>query len=129
MQVEDSLPRMLTIINHQSVSLLQTLLLCNAGCSHHHLAQDDLVPILSAGDSSESVLVLGDDEDVGGRHGSDVAEGEDEVVLEDHLRGYFLADQFVEDRLLRHPTVLIMIYQYKRLILLKIMRKYEVEGL
>lgn len=104
MQVDvgDSLTRMFSIIDHQSVSASESLLLGDLGSGHQHLAQNGLVLLLSLRDSSQSVLILGDDDDVGGRNGCDIAEGEDELVLEDHGAWDLLVDELVEDRLLGH---------------------------
>lgn len=57
---------------------------------------------LSLGDTGESILVLGNDDDVSGRNGRNIAESEDEVILVDHCAWDLLADEFVEDRLLGH---------------------------
>lgn len=57
---------------------------------------------LGLGDASESVLIFGDDDDVSGRNGGDIAEGEDVLILEDHGAWDLLVDEFVEDRLLGH---------------------------
>lgn len=102
MDVRYRLPRVLALVYHQSVAAAQPFLLGDLRSRHQHLAQDGLVLLLSLGNPGEPVLVFGDDDDVGGRNGRDVAEGEDELVLEDHCAWDLLADEFVEDRLLGH---------------------------
>ena len=77
MQVEDGLPCMLAVIDHDAIPMPESLLLGDLGRSHQKLAQDDFVVLLGPGQRRKSLLVLGDDEDVdwGGR--GDVPEGED----------------------------------------------------
>jgi hypothetical protein len=94
---------MLSIVNHQSVSLLQSLLLGHPRSSHQQLPQNGLVPVLSLGDAGQSVLMLRDDENVNRGNWGDVPEGKDELVLEHHLRRDLLSHQFIKDRLLCHP--------------------------
>lgn len=104
--VVDGLSRMLSVIDDQSIPLLQALLLGNPGSSHQQLSQNQLVSFLGFGDSSEAILILGDYEDVCGRDWRNIPKGEDEVVLKDHLGGYLFSDQFVEDGFVCH----LMIY-------------------
>lgn len=102
MDMRDGLARVLALVYHQPVSVSEALLLGDLGSRDQHLAQDGLVLFLGLGDAGESVLVLGDDEDVGGRNGGDIAEGEDVLILEDHCAWDLLADELVEDRLFGH---------------------------
>jgi len=100
--VRNCLACVLAVVDHQSIAAAEFLLLGDLGSRHQHLAQNGLVFFLGLGDTSESVLVLGDDDDVSGCDGGDIAEGEDELILEDHCAWDLLVDEFVEDRLLGH---------------------------
>lgn len=107
MDVGDFLPAVLALIYHQPISLLQVLQLCDFGSSYQQFPQNGLVLLLGLRDPAESVLVLGNDEDVGGGDWCDVPEGEDEVVLVDHLARNLLSDELVENCLLCHLQDLI----------------------
>ncbi len=85
MQVEDSLPGMFSIIDDDPVALLEAFLLGDLRGRYQQFTQNCLVSFFGLGNPSQSVFIFGDDEDVGGRHGCDVSEGEQELVFVDNF--------------------------------------------
>jgi hypothetical protein len=85
MQVEDSLPGMFSIIDDDPVALLEAFLLGDLRGRYQQFTQNCLVSFFGLGNPSQSVFIFGDDEDVGGRHGCDVSEGEHELVFVDNF--------------------------------------------
>lgn len=102
MQVEDGLSGMLPVIDDDTVTLGEPLLLGDLGCSHQQLPQNNLMLFLSLRQSGQSLLLLGDNEDVHWRRRSDVPKGEDRLVLIDHVGRDLPADELVEDSFLSH---------------------------
>lgn len=62
--------------------------------------------LFGLGNSSQSVLVLGDDKDVDWSSRGDVSKGEDEFILKNNFAWDLLFDQFVKYGLVRHPKMI-----------------------
>lgn len=96
-QVRYFLQRVLSFIDYQSISLTQMLLLGYLGGSYEEFAENGLVLVLCLGDTSQSVLLFGDDEDMRGRNWCNIPEGEDVIVLEHSVNRYLFLNNHIED--------------------------------
>lgn len=87
------------LVDDQSVAIVaQPLLAGHLGSHEHEVAHERFLVLLHVSNSADGLL--GDDEDVSGRLGSDVMEGNRRVVLEDLLRGDGAIHDLSEDRVL-----------------------------
>lgn len=94
MEVKDRLSGAGADVEHSAVSLLDVALAGDLGGGEMAAADDFGVGGLGFFQSRE--MFLGNNEDVGGRLGADVFEGEDVVVFVDFLRGNFAAEDAAE---------------------------------
>ena len=88
---------MLAIINDGTVAVFETLLLGDFSAHYQEMSQQLRVLFSRLTETSESITVLGDNQEVSGGHRVDVTEGQRELILIDYLCGYLLSDNPVED--------------------------------
>ena len=96
--MENTLAALCSFVDDSAVATFgKAFLSSHFGTSDHQVAQKRGVAILSLGDASESVTVLGNDEEVFGSDGCDVAESQTLVILVDDVGRDLLAHDLVED--------------------------------
>ena len=97
-EVVNCLTAMHAFVDDGSIARVgHALFSCNLCAHDHEVSKECRVSVFSLADSSETVTVLGDDEEVLGGDRCDIVEGQALVVFIDDVSGDFLPDNFVED--------------------------------
>lgn len=96
MEVGDGLAAVGAVVDDDAEAVfLEALLFGDGGDAGHHVAEEGLVIVFGEGDAGN--WFFGDEEEVGGCLGADVAEAEAEVVFVDDVGGDFAGDDFFEE--------------------------------
>jgi hypothetical protein len=104
MQVEDGLPCIGAVI-HDQAALPGAVFTGEFGAEADHFADERVVFPGKRGRAAE--VFFGDDQEMGGRLGGDIPEGEDVIILIDFLSGNFTVDDFTENTGAGHLFLLV----------------------
>jgi len=95
-QMVDTLCAILAIVDDETESFRTQFLALHLG-DVNEMAQNGLLIFAHLGQLRETVAVFGNDEEVHGRLGIDVPEGQALIVFVDLVRGPFAGQELVED--------------------------------
>lgn len=89
------LPAVIACIDHRAVAVGESFFSGDLLSFDQEVAEEGVV--LGGGVCEFRDVLFGDDQDVGGRLGGDVPEGEAEIVFVDDVGGDFFAEDFAEE--------------------------------
>ena len=105
-EVEDTLAALSTFIDDCAVALFsQAFLRGNFGNDSHQMTQKCGMSLLSLADSSETVAVFGNDQEVLRGNWCNISEGQALLIFEDDVSGDLFTNNFVEDCILNGVSV------------------------
>ena len=93
----DRLTAILSIVDHKSVTILETLLFGNLGSNDHEVAEHLLVTIFSMDELTETISVLWNDQEVSLGNWSNISEGDALIVIIDLVAWDITGNDLVEE--------------------------------
>ena len=103
-EVGDCLAAVGTVVDDDAEAVFaDPFFLGDAGDAGHHVAEESLIVVFGEGDAGD--WLSGDEEEVGGGTGVDVAEAEAELVFVDDVGGDFAVGDFLEESFAGHGGV------------------------